>query len=1245
MKKVFIYINRKAIAAKNWLIGVAYKIWGEKMFIPETPKGLPLNSLSPVMDADQDGVFGDSLYWALKNRREKDIKNIAITGPYGSGKSSLLKTFQEKHKKDTDLKFLNISLATFKEEKEPNKEEGKGVNHRKTEGEDLLRLIELSILQQLFYFEKDQKIPDSRFKKIRSFSRLNLWITTFLILTFATALTYQISPCFIHQLLLLSCKTVVPAWLHYATLLLVVLIGLLFVFKSIRSLRSITIKSLKLQDTAEFEISENINKSILNHHIDEILYFFEVTSYSVVIIEDLDRFEQTEIFTKLRELNLLINHSKKIKRDIVFIYAVRDELFRGEKERTKFFDFILPVIPVINSSNSGEKLMEIVEKNSYPLNKELIEDVSLFIDDMRLLYNITNEFHLYAQKLGKSIDQNKLFAMMVYKNLYPDDFVELSDGKGSLYQFFTEKDKLVKQSLDEIDLQIADKKEEIKNLNQLQIVDISELRKLYLLQYISQLPNITHFNINGSDYALSQINQIAADEELFNFLIKDRAKYSRLHRQYEHHNYSHQTTHITLTFDQINNQVDPDVTYFDRLELITDFNEDKTELLRREISNLEKKKNSVKNQPLKILLQNQSVSVKLTNNKQQQLVSILLRNGYIDEHYHDYISIFYEGSITKEDREFLLNVKAQLPTDHDYQLSKTENVIEKIALPDFENTYILNYQLIDELFKNKNSTNKRKAVLRLLTDESSQSFSFIDGFLDHVKHIDTFIRTLATEWPNYWKFIRSQSTLTAERVHLFLQLLLEYADIKSVSAIEKKSDLAAYIANQPDFFQIIENQDKLKKVVEELDIQFERLNFDTTESTVIEFLHIGNYYKLNVEMVQGIVKTIGKYDESEFLHQNFYAIQNSECDGLSQYVIENINDYIQQVYLKLENNREEVEDTFIELINHEELSKGNKKALVQFTNTKVTGLESIENLPDKALLLLNLKVEPHWNNLIHYYHSNEDKLDNSVITFLNDSEIAKTLSKTKIDKDHPEPNLDTVKRFLIDLLQTNQLSNETYENILNSIPFKYNGGIDITQLSVEKNKLLIDKKLLNLTNENYNVLRSVSENLHLELIKVNKDIFLNGNFFFELDTDAFYNLLISPDFSFKEKSLITKVVGPSLITSDHRSLKKIGEYCLSSSDFRVSRRILEPLLMSNILSKEDRIKLFNTSCSDLTTDETREFLKQLPEPYFEIAVLGKRPIIADNVENKKLLIYLKELNIIKGFTSTTKGLRVSTFRK
>ncbi|WP_423819364.1 hypothetical protein V5739_01405 [Salinimicrobium sp. TIG7-5_MAKvit] len=74
------------------------------------------SSLSPISNGDDKGHYSNALKWALINRKEKDIKNIALTGPYGSGKSTILKTFQ-KHYSGNDLKFLNISLATFKEEK------------------------------------------------------------------------------------------------------------------------------------------------------------------------------------------------------------------------------------------------------------------------------------------------------------------------------------------------------------------------------------------------------------------------------------------------------------------------------------------------------------------------------------------------------------------------------------------------------------------------------------------------------------------------------------------------------------------------------------------------------------------------------------------------------------------------------------------------------------------------------------------------------------------------------------------------------------------------------------------------------------------------------------------------------------------------------------------------------------------------------------------------------------------------
>src|SRR5690606_12307605 len=174
-------------------------------------------------------------------------------------------------------------------------------------------------------------------------------------------------------------------------------------------------------------------------HLEEIIYFFERTDYNVVIIEDLDRFESTDIFTKLREINILLNQSKLIKRRINFLYAIRDEVFTDKSERVKFFEYIIPVIPFINPSNSGDQLAKLVKEAKLEdiLSKDFTEDVVTFIDDidMRLLINIFHEYLIYRQNLDEGLNQDRLFAMITYKNLYPDDFGLLNKRTGNLYGF------------------------------------------------------------------------------------------------------------------------------------------------------------------------------------------------------------------------------------------------------------------------------------------------------------------------------------------------------------------------------------------------------------------------------------------------------------------------------------------------------------------------------------------------------------------------------------------------------------------------------------------------------------------------------------------------------------------------------------------------------------------------------------------------------------------------------------------
>ena len=120
-----------------------------------------LRTLSPTENAENIDTYLTSLQWALYN--SKSVKNIAISGPYGAGKSSIIDTYIKKNR--FNHKYLKVSLATFQdiisEKLDLDNEEKIKEKNR------LERLIELSLLQQFFYHEKDSKIPDSKFQKTK----------------------------------------------------------------------------------------------------------------------------------------------------------------------------------------------------------------------------------------------------------------------------------------------------------------------------------------------------------------------------------------------------------------------------------------------------------------------------------------------------------------------------------------------------------------------------------------------------------------------------------------------------------------------------------------------------------------------------------------------------------------------------------------------------------------------------------------------------------------------------------------------------------------------------------------------------------------------------------------------------------------------------------------------------------------------------------------------------------------------
>lgn len=428
-------------------------------------------------DADAYKAVED-LNEALTQAEKEGIRNIALTGPYGSGKSSVLKTLMNDFQKDRH--YLSISLATLQSDDDlPDATEDKKEEMR----EVLNRRIEYSILQQLIYKEKSSTVPSSRFKRIAHFTKSELIQYAFWVVGFLICFFIAFEPPFarIKSMYAIFDWGRANKWIN-----LVALIYMLFCFGYIiryviQGYSNSKLNKLNLKD-GEIDIKEDT--SIFNKHLDEIIYFFRATPYNVVIIEDLDRFETPDIYLKLRELNQLINESKEIDRHIVFVYAVKDDVFVDEA-RTKFFDYIITIIPVINSSNSKAILKkELINAGlkDGDISDDDIAGIAFFIQDMRILQNIVHEFTDYKNKLSKSehhLNLSKLLAMIVYKNYHPKDFALLHKREGAVYRCINHKSEFVgilSENIEHRKKKLQTKRDELQQQNKLVV---SELRFLF----------------------------------------------------------------------------------------------------------------------------------------------------------------------------------------------------------------------------------------------------------------------------------------------------------------------------------------------------------------------------------------------------------------------------------------------------------------------------------------------------------------------------------------------------------------------------------------------------------------------------------------------------------------------------------------------------------------------------------------------------------------------------------------------
>lgn len=397
---------------------------------------------------------------------DNHIKNIAITPSYDTGKTSFLKSFFKKECADNEYKF--ITIPTFSEKQ-------KGIDEEN---------LEKNVINQLLFSEDPKKFPDSRIERIHVHSIwwiLLIWATLWTLGGLVFSLT-PIASTFWND----------GVWRKRIILGITLIISLWLIYHIVHSSYKLSWNAKASLGPVELSGANNkgdIKQSDQNLFIlygDEIKYYFSRSKVKYLILEDMDRFNNVDIFQKLRELNNNINESQILHdKKVVFIYTLSDMVFQNEDEqknlyneygekralvneniaaesKAKFFDYIISIMP-FNNVNSSETIFRNEMKKygslrgeNFKISDNILLGISFYISDMREISCIVADMDTYLRRLSGvqiKVEErlkaepnfgDKLFAAMIYKNVYPEDFDNLLKEKSNLGYLLKKIDDLKK---------------------------------------------------------------------------------------------------------------------------------------------------------------------------------------------------------------------------------------------------------------------------------------------------------------------------------------------------------------------------------------------------------------------------------------------------------------------------------------------------------------------------------------------------------------------------------------------------------------------------------------------------------------------------------------------------------------------------------------------------------------------------------------------------------------------------------
>ena len=495
------------------------------------------------------------------------------------------------------------------------------------------------------------------------------------------------------------------------------------------------------------------------------------------------------------------------------------------------------------------------------------------------------------------------------------------------------------------------------------------------------------------------------------------------------------------------------------------------------------------------------------------LLKFLIREGYIDETYCDYMSYFYEGGICANDKIYLRRITDQRGRAFDIPLVRPDVILSNpiIRSANFEQEETLNFDLLAYLLAHRdNETYKTYLSVLIKQIKENEEYDFVSQFYKMNKSCIAFVKEINVQWPDFFGIILDNEYFTDELVKSFSLETLYYCsenEIKQVNQINQDNVLATYISSNGTYLEI-EDPDisTICSVFGNLGVSFASIDYGKSNKDLFDMVYEYGFYDINYENVRLMLITEHHVNnEDDIKHKMATLILTGADTPLENRMKARIADFVKVIVENCEGSITDVQNVAVMILNSETIDMALREKYISYLSTEVTELSSVENKNLWTAMLDCKNAAYSADNIVRYFES--FGMIDTLINFFNSSDLVADFSDVSNSF-----NQNTIENFFNAVVSCNAISTVKYKSALPELGVKLD-NFDVPDIDDDKMRVLIDESIIVFNAENMEFIREHYQGIRYQFIRHNiaEYIGLQSKVYDYDETEALLSMDINED--------------------------------------------------------------------------------------------------------------------------------------